>query len=340
MSAELTALMTTYNSASFIADAIDSILVQSFTNFELLILDDGSSDNTVQIIKQYDDPRIRLIENQKNEGVGFRLNQALDLITSPYIVKTDADDISFIRRFELQLRYLKTSGADIIKCYVDYFTDSSEVAVSERFIAFKETKQDLINSIDTRNKIHKELPRWPCFMHASYMAKTNVVKQVGYPCIRIFEDYGMFNRLLANDFIFDCVPEYLLRFRVSDTSLTATIDNKQLDEGMSALVEIKWPSIQKLVQSGTLFIYGSGGGARSLKRVLLEKNINVHGFIEGNKSSDLDAIEGVTLFTLNEVLSQYNKPKFIVAAQPVRAHVCDILNQNAMHEWQDYMVIN
>ncbi|QPG04958.1 glycosyltransferase [Salinimonas marina] len=340
MSAELTALMTTFNSASYITEAIDSILAQSFTDFELLILDDGSSDETVELIKVFDDPRIRLIENQENKGVGFRLNQALRYINSPYIVKTDADDINLPERFEAQLSHLKLSGADINKCYIEYFADSPSVANSERFINFVQTKQPLLNSIDSSNKIHCELPRWLCFLHASYMAKTEAIKQAGYPAKRMFEDYGMFYRLLEKGYIFDCVASVLVKIRVSDTSITATASTGDLDEGMNTLVSIKWPYIAKLAQNGPLFIYGSGGGARSLKRVLEQRNMHIQGFIEKDKMPDAEVVEGLPVVTLDETLYDCPAAKVIVAAQPVRAEVCAVLNHNAMLEWQDYIVIN
>src|SRR5690554_6430606 len=114
--AKITALMTTYNSATHVSETIDSILNQSSTDFEFLIIDDGSEDNTVSVIKSYKDSRIRLIECLDNQGVGARLSQALSEVKTPYIAKVDSDDISHPERFVKQLNYLEqNSHLDIVK---------------------------------------------------------------------------------------------------------------------------------------------------------------------------------------------------------------------------------
>ena len=99
--------MTTYNAEKWVDEAIQSILQQTASDFEFLIIDDGSSDNTVSQIKSYNDSRIRLIAHCDNKGVGARLDEALDMINTPFIAKVDADDISEPGRFEKQLSYSK-----------------------------------------------------------------------------------------------------------------------------------------------------------------------------------------------------------------------------------------
>lgn len=103
---KVTVLMGVYNAQEFLHEAIDSILNQTFTDFEFLIISDGSIDKSVKIIKSYKDPRIRLIERKKNWGLTRTLNQGIELARGEYIARQDADDISVPNRLEKEVKYL------------------------------------------------------------------------------------------------------------------------------------------------------------------------------------------------------------------------------------------
>lgn len=101
-------LMPAYNSEKYIAEAIESILNQTFTDFEFIIINDGSTDGTSKIVRKYAtrDPRIKFIDNKRNQGLIAVLNQGLDLCTGEYIARMDSDDISRPERFKLQVDYM------------------------------------------------------------------------------------------------------------------------------------------------------------------------------------------------------------------------------------------
>jgi len=99
--------MPVYNSQKYLREAIDSILSQTFSNFELIIIDDGSNDNSKKIIKSYKDKRVKLIENDRNMGIGFSLNLAIKNSSGEFIARMDADDISISKRLQLQYDFLK-----------------------------------------------------------------------------------------------------------------------------------------------------------------------------------------------------------------------------------------
>ncbi|TNE70794.1 glycosyltransferase family 2 protein, partial [bacterium] len=109
----ITCLMSVYNGEEFLREAMDSILDQTYTNFEFLIINDGSTDDTVPIIESYDDPRIRLIHNEVNIGLTKSLNKGIGLAKGEYIARMDADDISLPERFERQIEVLLNSKIDI-----------------------------------------------------------------------------------------------------------------------------------------------------------------------------------------------------------------------------------
>lgn len=106
ISPRISVIMPAYNAEKYIAQAIESILNQTFKDFEFIIINDGSTDNTVKIINQYQDERIILINNEKNKGLVPSLNQGLKLASGEYIARMDADDISLPDRFMKQIKYM------------------------------------------------------------------------------------------------------------------------------------------------------------------------------------------------------------------------------------------
>ena len=96
-------VMPAYNAEKYLREAIDSILAQTYTDFELIIINDGSTDSTKEVIHSYSDPRIIYIENERNSGICITLNKGLDASRGRYIVRMDSDDISVPERLEVQV---------------------------------------------------------------------------------------------------------------------------------------------------------------------------------------------------------------------------------------------
>ena len=107
MDPRVSVVMSVYNGARYLREAIDSILAQTFTDHEFIIVDDGSTDSTWEILTGYDDPRIRLVRNKDNIGLVRSLNRGLELARGEYVARMDADDASHPTRFEKQIEYLE-----------------------------------------------------------------------------------------------------------------------------------------------------------------------------------------------------------------------------------------
>jgi len=102
---KISVIMPTLNAEKYLKEAIDSILAQTFKNFEFIIIDDNSTDNTLNIINEYKDKRIKLIKG-KNKGIASALNLGIKCSKGEYIARMDADDISLPRRFEKQIQFM------------------------------------------------------------------------------------------------------------------------------------------------------------------------------------------------------------------------------------------
>lgn len=120
-------LMPVYNDERYIHDAIDSILHQSMANFELIIVNDGSTDATLRILKSYTDPRIQIVSHAQNKGRPFARNTALEAANGKYAIWMDGDDISHPQRIEKQVDFLDAHPEiDICGCAVQCFQNRQD----------------------------------------------------------------------------------------------------------------------------------------------------------------------------------------------------------------------
>ena len=258
---KVTVLMPCYNAAGYISEAISSVLNQSFTDFELLIINDGSTDNTSEIIRSFTDPRIVLLECSQ-QGVAAALNTGLYHSRSEYIARFDADDICNVQRLEKQYNFMLTHPEYIIVgSAADYVDDEGN------FIFTHEPKAYSDEQI-------KQLPYQFCpFVHASVMYKKTVVEKVGYNInAHSFEDHLLWLKLQPFGKMYN-MPERLLSVRLNITSLTIderkrpaafhTIKNKVLrtleinnDDGFALLQIIRGQNNPKSKESAYYSLLG------------------------------------------------------------------------------------
>ena len=130
MAAKISILMGIYNCASTLDEAIDSILAQTYENWELILCDDGSSDNTYAVAEKYQKiypEKIVLIKNPRNMGLNYTLNHCLENATGEYIARMDGDDISLPQRLEIELAALQAEPElAVVSCAMSYFDENGE----------------------------------------------------------------------------------------------------------------------------------------------------------------------------------------------------------------------
>ncbi|PSF36748.1 glycosyltransferase family 2 protein [Aphanothece hegewaldii CCALA 016] len=127
MNPEITILMSVYNEEEYLQKAINSILNQTFTNFEFIIIDDGSIDDSLKDIRSFSDTRIKVISNKKNLGLADSLNKGITLATGKYIARMDADDIAHSNRLAIQFNFLeKHPEVGILGSFCQLFDDKSD----------------------------------------------------------------------------------------------------------------------------------------------------------------------------------------------------------------------
>lgn len=205
--------MPVYNGERYLADSIDSILMQSFTNFELIIIDDGSTDNSLQVLREYQkrDARIRLIARE-NRNLATTLNDIIDLSRGKWIARMDQDDIALPQRFERQLEWLEKTGADICGSWVKLF--------GQRY-------KRILKHPQKDDAIKMEILFSTPFAHPTVMMRTQLAKQLRYDKVwEGCEDYDLWERAARAGWKMTNVQEVLLLYRQHSTQITANSFSK------------------------------------------------------------------------------------------------------------------
>lgn len=203
----ITVLMSVYNGEKYLQDAIDSILTQTYTNFEFIIIDDASTDSTPNILKAQTDSRIRLIINEQNIGFTKCLNKGLSIATGEYIARMDADDISLSNRFATQLQFFYNHPEFAL------IGSSAHLIDEKSKIIGRERKKE--------NFTFKDLLAHNQIIHGSTIIKKQFFDKVGGYNENIFytEDLDLWLRLSKNYKVGN-VPEILYQLRLHKDSIT------------------------------------------------------------------------------------------------------------------------
>jgi glycosyltransferase involved in cell wall biosynthesis len=210
MSATLSVILPVYNAQRYIAAAVESILNQTYGDFELIIINDGSTDHTLGILEQYarKDGRINLI-SRPNTGYVVALNEGIDLARGQFIARMDADDISLPERFEKQLAFLRDNPGHVLVGSAVAQMDASGMVIGPMAdVCFGHAAID-----------YALLRRgWPV-VHPAVMMRTEAVRKVGKyrPDYCPNEDHDLFLKL-AEVGRLDNVPELLLHYRKHEQS--------------------------------------------------------------------------------------------------------------------------
>lgn len=239
---KISVLMPVYNAESYIREAIDSVLTQTFSDFELIIIDDGSTDKSAHIVHSYNDQRIKLFQNEHNEGIVASLNKGITLANGEYVAIMHADDVSLPERLEMQSSFLDSHPDVSMVAAKVLLIDSSGVCIGS-------WHHDQITT--TFDQIHEMLPKTNCIAHPTIMIRTNVVRAYRYNAKQhATEDYDLWLRLVADSHRVEKSDAILLKYRVHSQSITGKSSSDRFKE----------------VRTKTKFLAGAALGGRAATR--------------------------------------------------------------------------
>jgi len=201
--------MAVYNGEKYLRESIDSILNQSFTDFEFLIINDGSTDGTLDIINTYGDPRIRLIQNDTNLGLVAVRNQGLASAGGEYIAWLDCDDIAYPSRLAAQIAFMDTHPEyGMIGSWVEIIDGSGKPS------------GDIWRYDMPVENIPSAMLFYNCFAQSSVFIRKKYLPEVRYrPDFPGTEDFDLWIRMAAYTKVWN-LPKILVKYRVHSASIS------------------------------------------------------------------------------------------------------------------------
>ena len=231
----LSVLMPVYNAESFLSSAIESILNQNYKDYELLVINDGSTDSSLNILESFSDERLNVINNDKNRGIIYTLNRGLKEAKGRYLARMDADDISNPERLALQVEYLENNPhVALVGGYADVIDQNSN-------------KFDAITVPLSHGDIVQNIFSSCCFIHPSVMFRTSIVQSLGGydPTALHAEDYDLWLRLIQH-YQAANLPVPLIQYRIHSSQ----ISQKKLKLQRAAADKARFYALKQFEQDG------------------------------------------------------------------------------------------
>jgi len=211
-------LMPVYNCENYLREAVDSVLAQTYTNFELLLINDGSTDRSKDIVLSYNDKRIRYIENETNLKLIATLNKGIDLVKGDYIARMDADDIIPKNRLEVQMNYmLKHPHVDLCSVWAYVVSEDGK-------------KIGKLKGVDSSALINCALFFTNPINHPGILCKSKVLKDNKYKEFLHAEDMELWIALRDKKYVMVNIPKYLYSYRWCENNVSNSNADFQLSQ--------------------------------------------------------------------------------------------------------------
>lgn len=244
---KVTVFISLFNSEKYIKKTIESVLAQTFTNFELLIIDDDSTDKSIEIIKGFNDQRIHLLINEENLGIFKTRNLGLEKSITEYFAVIDSDDIMYPTRLEKQVEFLDIHSNF---GFIGTWTETIDSDGRKTGVAWK-------NDISPE-KIPMTLLFQNCFTHSSIMMRRSVLDEEKYE-VEGSEDYDLWLRLTKKSKAWN-IPKVLTQYRIHETNITkSTLEKSARNTNAIIIKELSFlnihPTEKELIIHRTNYIY-------------------------------------------------------------------------------------
>jgi glycosyltransferase involved in cell wall biosynthesis len=236
----ISVVIPAYNCAGFLRESMDSLLGQTFSDFEVIIINDGSTDNTADIIRSYKDDRIIYTENGRNEGLAFTLNRGIDMARGRYIARMDGDDTCLPQRFQQQLNFFDAHPhTQILATWIELMDEEG------KFTGYWTEEK----TASSPQKIRSHLLKDNCIAHPTVMAKADLLKKYKYNATQsAAEDYDLWLRIAADNIPIHKLEEVLVKHRIVRNSFT----RQRQKNVFFKLARTKWIFIRQQLSKGKL----------------------------------------------------------------------------------------
>ena len=292
---KISVIMSVYNGEDYLTEAIDSVINQSFTEWELIVINDCSTDSTSEILGKYaaQDERIKVYTNEVNLRLPSSLNKAMSYAKGKYIARMDADDICLPERLEKQYNYME---------------ENSDVALSS--CRFMTIKNGVISSggcggKSDANSVKALLLVTNPILHPGIIAKAEIIKELKYDKnFTCTEDMELWTRFVMAGYKVEILSEYLMIYRLHDKQITQTTLEKQRKEIVA---------IQKAYYKKFLDVMNDEQEKFYVEGVYFRENIDIERFSElykwmKNANRKAKTLNKIALkYAMFEILAEYKR---------------------------------
>jgi glycosyltransferase involved in cell wall biosynthesis len=328
-------LMPCFNAAKTLEEALNSLAIQSYPDFEIIAVDDGSEDSTPIILNQWarQDKRVRII-NQPHQGILVALNTGLQTCTAPYIARMDADDRCHPKRLDHQVAFLETHpNLAVVGCLVTGFPDNQ---VRRGFQIYLAWLNSLVSDADIRRQIFVESP----LAHPSVMMRKDWLDRVGgYQEKGWPEDYDLWLRLYLAGASFAKIAKILLYWRERPQRLTRSDSRYSLENFLKA--KAHYITKGPLSNCDGVIVWGAGMTGRRLSKHLVREGASLVAFVDIDPNKIGHTLRSLPILAPDHLpnwLQRYAKPKVLAAvgARGARQLIRQRLNSIGLQEGQDW----
>ena len=328
----ISVVMPVYNCQDYLNESIESILNQTYRNFEFIIINDGSTDNSLKIINSYAklDKRVVLI-SRENKGLVQSLNEGFKLAQGKYITRMDADDISHLKRLELQNKFME-ENLDIDFCGTNYEYIGEDVSKEENQILKEETY--LVNKKKGESLV---IGSGYSICHPTFFIRKSAIHDVGLydENYKFAEDLAYQIKFLRKNKSIKLINETLMYVRKRNNSKSKIELVENAEETMK--LRINYINDRYCLENKNVFIWGAGGGGEILASYLstICRSINILGFIDTYKKGTFNDYKIINY----EEIKNYNYDYILIATRPGKIYAQQELNMLGVKELEKYFTI-
>ncbi|MDP6583588.1 MAG: glycosyltransferase [Anaerolineales bacterium] len=320
-------LMPVRNAANTLRETLGSIQSQTLTDFELIAVNDGSEDDTSNILHTYstNDKRIKAVD-MVNGGIIKALNHGLALSQSNFIARMDADDLIHPKRLEMQLQHLLDNpGLSITSCLAQPFPHNSYNKGFHRYV-------DWLNSLTTNLEIARDIFVESPVPHPSVMLRKEELQSLGrYQDHGWAEDYDLWLRYFIAGKQIGKIPKVLLYWRDHPSRTSRTDSRYSVENFIKAKVYylLRGP----LLNRDTIIIWGAGQMGKRISNHLIRSESPVNSFLDINPRKIGQTLRGRPIYSANHLPTLWQQSARPVVLVSVGSHGARSLIRNKMQNW-------
>jgi glycosyltransferase involved in cell wall biosynthesis len=329
-------LLPFHDAAATLGECIDSILKQSLAEFEVIAIDDHSSDGSVQLLERYNDKRVRIIKNPQR-GLVSALNTGLAYCNAPLVARLDADDIMYPQRLKKQYEYLRLHPDVVL--VATRARKFPEASILNGYREYMRWQNSVLSEADIRNQIYIESP----FAHPSVMFRRDSVIAAGaYRQGKFPEDYELWLRLMHQGYRMEKLSEVLIDWRESDKRLSRVSDNYSREAFDT--IRADYLCRDARIQNKKIAFWGAGRKTRQRASHLVQKGYRPHVWIDVDPKKIGNHIQGIEVVApgwLQQVAQTDSKPFVLsyLTSHGARDAARDFLQQHGYTMGEDFLEV-